>query len=85
MIHVSALLTEQHQGWVEFATTALTGGYASIPVAAGTHPHVGADGRVDYGQPVPRVTWKRSLPPAPPLTYKSFKPPYKYASAQVRG
>jgi hypothetical protein len=84
MMHVSAQLTEQHQGWVEIATTALTGGYATIPLDAGPYPTI-TQGQADYGQPVPRVTWRRNLPPPTPLTCKVCKPPYKHHSAQVRG
>ena len=60
-------------------------GYRAILVDAGPHPTMDATGRVDYGQPIPRVTWRRNLPAPTPQTCKVFKPPYKHHSAQVHG
>lgn len=50
----------------------------------GPSPVVDRAGRVDYGAPVPRATWRRDLPPAP-IDPAVTKGPYRHQSAQVRG
>jgi hypothetical protein len=82
--HVSAQTTEAHISRVMYQIM-VHGWLVPYHRPPWPHPFIEPDGRADYGQPIPRVTWRRNLPPPPPLTCKVCKPPYKHASAQVRG
>lgn len=78
------MITERRVALLHLAAVTAYGAVAEVPLTAGPHPTVDAAGRVDYGRPVSRVTWRRDLPPAAiPATVTL--PPRRRQSAHLHG